>query len=345
VELVRHGEYGQAREVLKGVAPPNSADQQVAFHRLKAAVAAGLKEKEEAAREMQEALALRPEDSDLLLATAVAEVAAGDLQKAFSHASLSQESPTREALLGQILEARKDSEAAALAYRTAIKLAPEAEAYRLMLGLVLIRSQRSSEAVVALTESMHALPKSAKIRTLLGVAQYEAGYPDDAIHTLEDAIELTPGASAPRAALARIVLQSSGAPTQKTTNELCAGNAIVCAALHLRTAREKGDQTLIIRATETLKLGSQSDPIRNCELARAYEWSGEWTAARSVLERCVELDSSPQNHYRLGLLYHRLGLTEQAEHEMQIRRELLRHMSEQTALGQSALRGSGLGEQ
>ncbi len=59
------------------------------------------------------------------------------------------------------------------------------------------------------------------------------------------------------------------------------------------------------------------------------------------METCVQLDPSPQNHYRLGLLYRKLGLADGAQKEMQQRNAVLQRMSEQTALGLAALQALG----
>lgn len=196
----------------------------------------------------------------------------------------------------------------------------------------MIRRQHFDKAVQVLRSAVGALPRSAKILTLLGIAQYSQGYSDEAVLSLNDAIRADPHAGAPSAALAKIVLQSSAAPEQRTIASLCAWNPIVCSALKLRLARESGDRTLFSQATEALKLADENDAVGRCELARAYEWQGRLSAAQTELEACVRLDSTPQNHYRLGLVYERLGLSALAAREMARRQELLKSMSDQTAL-------------
>ena len=74
VTLAREKHYAEARDVLQSVPEPGPAAQKIAFHRLKAAVAAGLNDATGAATEMQQALAVAPSDPVLLLATAVAEM-------------------------------------------------------------------------------------------------------------------------------------------------------------------------------------------------------------------------------------------------------------------------------
>ena len=77
--------------------------------------------------------------------------------------------------------------------------------------------------------------------------------------------------------------------------------------------------------------------IGRCELGRAYEAIGNLAQARTEMEVCVRLDPSPQNHYRLGLVYQKLGLKNLAGNEMERRKQMLRKMSEETALGLNAL--------
>ena len=56
------------------------------------------------------------------------------------------------------------------------------------------------------------------------------------------------------------------------------------------------------------------------------------------MESCVQFDPSPQNHYRMGLIYKRLGMNELSQREMDLRRQMLEKMSEETALGLTALK-------
>ena len=345
VDLARHGKYAEARERMAGVPEPADLPQRIAFHRLRAAIASGLHEPERAVAEMRAALALAPADPNLLLGVAVAELQAGDLENALSHAQAVPENATREALLGDIQEKRGAYPDAAKAYRAAVALAPHEERYRLALGLELIEHQSFQAAIEILQSSAVAFPKSAKIRTLCGIAQYAAGYTEDAVRSLEEAISFDPKLDAPYAALAKIVLQSSAPPLPRVVDDLCGWNKLVCSALELRVARQSGDQNLRAKAIAGLKRTPADNAIGRCELARAYEWTNDLPQARTQMEACVRLDPSPQNHYRLGLLYRKLGLTALAEKEMTQRNEILRKMSEQTALGLEALEGFDAGRE
>lgn len=336
-EEARQGHYREARKLLQGVPEPGDLNQRIAFHRLKAAIATGLNEPAAALDEMNAAFALAPGNPNLLLALAVAELRAGKTEDALSHAQAAPESATREALLGDIQEKRGNVPQAIAAYEAAVRVAPDQERYALALGLELIEYQDFTKAVESLHASAILFPGSAKIQSLLGIAQYAQGYPEDAIRSLERAIATDPKFPGAYGVLARIVLQSSAPPSSRVVQDLCSWNSVVCGAVRLRVARERGDSALEARSLAALKLAGPRDPIGRCELARAYEWTGELQQARREMETCVQLDPSPQNHYRLGLLYRKLGLTTLAQKEMEQRRVILQRMSEQTALGMEAL--------
>ncbi|HZQ53944.1 MAG TPA: tetratricopeptide repeat protein [Bryobacteraceae bacterium] len=340
-EEARQGHYREARKLLQGVPEPGDLNQQIAFHRLKAAIATGLNEPAAALHEIKTALALAPGNPNLVLAVAVAELRAGKTEDALSHAQTAPESATREALLGDIQEKRGNVPQAIAAYEAAVRLAPDQERYALALGLELTEHQDFAKAVESLQSSAVRFPKSAKIQALLGIAQYAQGYPEDAIGSLERAIAADPKFPGAYGVLAKIVLQSSAAPPPRVVQDLCSWNRVVCGAVQLRIARQRGDSALQARSLAELKLAGPRDPIGRCELARAYEWTGELQQARREMEACVELDPSPQNHYRLGLLYRKLGLTDSAQKEMAQRNATLQRMSEQTALGLQALQALG----
>ncbi len=173
--------------------------------------------------------------------------------------------------------------------------------------------------------------KSAKLRTLLGIAQYAAGYNDDAIAALSEAIAIDPQMDSAYRCLTQIVLQSSAAPSAAVVKSLCAWNGVVCSALQLRVARETHDTALEAKAIAGLEHAPRNDVVGTCELARAYEWKNDAARARQPMERCVRLDPSPQNHYRLGMLYRKLGLTTLAHEQMELRAKTMQQMSEQTA--------------
>jgi tetratricopeptide (TPR) repeat protein len=306
VTLTREGRYAEARRALTGVQEPEDVRQKIAYHRLKAAIASGLKEAPAAANEMRAALALAPRDTQLLAATAVAELQAGQFPQAVN------------------------------AYQEAIRLAPENESYRIALATALIEHQAFESAI----DMLRASPKSAKLLVLLGLAQYGHGDNAEAIDTLEQAAALEPALDSPKRCLAGIVLESAKLPSQKTVDVLCAWDKTVCAALQLRRAREDGDAALEARSIATLEkatLKMEDSAVAHCSLGRAYEWRNQLKQAARQMEACVRLAPTPQRHYMLALIYRKLGDTARAHEELELRSKMLRQISEQATLTLNAL--------
>ncbi|HEY3454060.1 MAG TPA: tetratricopeptide repeat protein [Bryobacteraceae bacterium] len=301
VTLTREGRYAEARRALAGVPEPEDVRQKIAFHRLRAAIASGLNEAPAAASEMRAALALAPQDTQLLAATAVAELQAGQFPQAVN------------------------------AYQEAIRLAPESESYRIALATALIEHQAFESAI----DMLKASPKSAKLLVLLGLAQYGHGDNAEAIDTLEQAAALEPALDSPKRCLAGIVLESAKLPSQKTVDLLCAWDKTVCAALQLRRAREDRDAALEARSVATLE--REDSAVAHCALGRAYEWRNQLTQAAQQMETCIRLAPTPQRHYMLALIYRKLGDTARAHRELELRSKMLQRISEQATLTLNAL--------
>ena len=244
---------------------------------------------------------------------------------------------TAKAVIGDIYEKRGNFAESANAYRAAVRLAPGQEQYRVALALALIRHQDFLAAAELLQQSKPLFPRSAKLRTLLGIAQYSHGDSAEAIPSLIDAIAADPSAEPAYRCLAQILLQSSAPAPPAATERLCKWNSTVCSALKLRLARQADDAALQEEAIAGLQRAS-NDPVARCELARAFEWTDRIAEARTEMEACVRFEPSPQNHYRMGLIYKRLGMNELSQREMDLRRQMLEKMSEETALGLSALK-------
>jgi len=340
VALARQKHYSEANKILQGVPEPSQVSQRIAFHRLEAAIASGLNDNATAAQDMRAALELAPNDPGLLLATAVAELQAGLLDGALRHADQAGDNSMAHALVAEVQDRRGDHRKAASAYRAAVALAPQREDYRIALGLELMQQPDFRPAIEMLQKAVPLFPNSAKLRTLLGIAEYVAGYNNEAIAALADAISIDPKLDSAYRCLTQIVLQSSTAPPASVVDSLCSWNQVVCSALKLRIARETHDTALDAQAIAGLKLAPPGDVVGTCELARAYEWNGELSKARAQMEECVRLDPSPQNHYRLGLLYEKLGLSELAHKEIELRTQTLQRMSEETAMWLKALQAS-----
>ena len=337
VSLARAGRYREARVKLAGVPEPQTLPQRIAFHRLKAAVASGLGESATAADEMQTALRLAPSDPALLVGTAVAEEGAGHWDASFSLAQRAGENATAKAVIGDIQEKRGRFNEAVDAYGQAVALDPGREQYRVALGLEWMEHGAFDQAIEVLRQSSPLFPKSGVLRTLLAIAVYARGEAKESEQILNDAITADPNYSPAYRCLSKIVLESSAAPSEETLQALCRWDKIVCSALQLRVARESNNAKLRDQAIEVLTRAPQTDAVSRCALGQAYEWSNQLAKARAATEACVALNPSPQSHYRLGLLYKRLGETASAQKQFAAREELLGKMSEETAVALGAL--------
>jgi uncharacterized protein HemY len=98
-----------------------------------------------------------------------------------------------------------------------------------------------------------------------------------------------------------------------------------------------GDSTLETQAIADLKRAPKDNAVARCELGRIYQADRQFTEARAELEACIQLDPSPQNHYRLGLVYNRLGLAELAQKQMELRAAAEQRMSEENARREKAV--------
>ena len=337
VTLTREKRYAEAHKLLQGVTEPADTAQRIAFHRLKAAIASGLGDSKIAAGEIRHALELAPADSGLLLATAIAELQAGLLDDALQHARSAGATAQAQAVVGDIQEKRGEFVEAAKAYQGAVALAPDREQYRIALALELVEHQSFTPAIAVLQQAAPLFPKSGKLRTLLGIAQYGEGDAAGAEKSLAEAIAADPKLEPAYAYLSHLALESSAAPPDEVLKALCNWNPTVCSAMKLRLARERDDAKLRGEAIAGLKRAPPNDPVARCELGRAYEWTEQFAAARTQMEECVRLEPSPQNHYRLGLIYRQLGLTQLADQEMALRKKAMDNMSEDAARRAQAL--------
>lgn len=338
VELTKQRKYAVAQGLLAGITEPSEPNQRIAFHRLKAAIASGLGQSVVAAHEMESALTLAPDDSDLLTAAAISELQAGLLTDALKHGQAAGNTAAAKALVGDIEEKRGNYAASTRAYESAVGLAPDQESYSVAFALHLIRHQDFAKAIATLQRSMQQFPKSGKLRALLGIAYYAMGETQDAISALEASIAVEPNLDATYHSLAQIVLQSAAVPTSKVTADLCFWDQFVCAALQLRTAHADQDGPSEIKAIAKLQQAPPANVMAHCELARGYEWTSRLPEARIQMEECVRYEPSPQNHYRLGLIYQKSGMTEDAKKELELRSRQIQQMSEQTSAGLDALR-------
>jgi tetratricopeptide (TPR) repeat protein len=335
--LAREKRYADARKSLEGAAEPVALPQRIAFHRVKAAIASGLGDAALAANEMHTALALAPDDPPLQVATAAAELQAGLLDDALRHVQAGANTAAGQALLGDIQEKRGEYVEAVKAYQTAVALAPDREQYRVALALELVQHYTFEPAIAVLEQAAPLFPRSGRIRTLLGIAQYAAGRLEDAESAFTDAIAQQPDIEPVYEYLALVALESPSPPADRMLQSICSHQAIACAALQSRAAIANGDSAGEARAVAELKRAPKDSAVARCELGRIYQAEGQWADARAHLEACVQLSPLPQHHYRLALVYSRLGLTDQAQVQMDLRKKAEAQKAEELARRQSAV--------
>lgn len=335
--LTRAGRFREARDVIASVPVPAPIPQQIAYHRLKAAIASGLQDNNTAAQEMEAALALSPEDQLLRLATAVSEEQAGRPDQAIALLSRAQGSADAKGLLGQVLERRGRHVESISAYREAVRLDPGREAFRLALGRELIALGAFEQAKLGLDDSLTKFPRSAPLLTLLGILEYSGGQTDAARQILPRAIAADPAYKPAYRVLARIVLDSSGTPGREEVVSLCRWDKITCSALQVRLARDRNEKELEARSIAELRDAPSGNATAACALGQAYAWSDQPQQARVKMETCVKLDPTPQNHYRLAQIYRKLGQTALAQAQLEARNKLLKVLSDQTAKAADSL--------
>ncbi len=336
--LARAGRFAEAREAIKNVPGPATLSQQIAYHRLKAAIASGLHEESEAAKEMEAALALSPNDRSLVLATAVSEEQAGHVEKAVDLLSQMDESAEVKGLLGRLFEKQGRNAESIKAYRDAIRLNPSGETLRVMLCRELIALGAFDQANSELKDSLRDFPQSAPLLTLFGILQYSGGQPERAKEIISRAIHADSRYQPAYVSLARMALESSSTPGKDEIAILCGWDAITCSALEVRVARDNNDKQLEERSIAVLRDAPPDNGTAACALGQAYAWDDRPEQARPKLENCVRLDPTPQNHYRLAQVYRKLGESQLAQEQLAARGKQLKTLSDQTARAADSLK-------
>ena len=182
------------------------------------ALYSGLGQYEPAGRRLEAALALRPGDPGTLLEICLLrsreerlEDARGACARA---ASAAPENAEAQFASGDVLHYLQEEEAAARAYRAAIRLDPDHARARFRLGLLLFEAGRTAEAIPVLTpavESEAAAPEHlAGGLTTLGRA-LAASDPDAAARRLREAIDVSPTVPEPHLHLGNLLARSEDA--------------------------------------------------------------------------------------------------------------------------------------
>lgn len=192
--LAQLHKYKEAQAALAGVAPPTDAEHRLVFYRVKASVALGLGDAHTAAVEMEKALALKPSDKGLIMATAVAELQSKNAKRA---AGLAEPvySQTHNPEVGLIvleaqLESHADFHATVNQLRSTQLESADALALHQHLAALLIGYGEYGDAIPDLQTAADSDPKSAELQYNLTLAEFRAGHLDDAEKNAEKCKEL-----------------------------------------------------------------------------------------------------------------------------------------------------------
>jgi len=194
VVLARLHKYKEAESALAGLSPPTDREARIRFYRLKASVALGLGKATAAASEMEKALALKPDDEGLTLATAAAQLQSGNWQRA---ADLTKpifgatHAPTAGLmLLESQLGANMDFQPTLDALRANARNTPNELAIRQRLAELLVAHSKFSESVEDFQRANELSPGRSDLLFNLALAQFQAGRLDDALASAGKCTEL-----------------------------------------------------------------------------------------------------------------------------------------------------------
>jgi len=367
VGLTRQHRFAEADRLLEGVKAPENRTQAIAFHRLRAAIDAGLKRPKESAEEMRAALSLSASDPALINATAIADLVWLEAQlKAPGHPDLAatiadlqglkakglKDSGEMEELLGEAYEAVGDSVSSARSFQEAVRLSPGEERFRIALAVELMRHQTFEPALAILKRSMIDFPRSARVRTAFALTLFLSGKEQEGIEQLLEAISLDPAFTPAIRYLGDIAANQGPAPEERVVKAECdyadahpsddESNAY-CGALEARLATnnpETADWRPILRRLALAASGSRNSSIARCEYGKALYETHDWVKARSELQSCVRLDpNSVEGHYRLARVYERLGEKDLAHKELALRAEASNRLAAANNAREQSVRG------
>lgn len=189
VVLVRLHKYKEAQSALAGLSPPADPDEQIAFHRLRASAALGLRNAADAAAEMEKAFVLKPDDMRLAVATAVAQLQAKNWQRAADLAepvfSQTQDSDVGLILLEAQLGAHADFHSTLETLRAQKLPLTQELAFRQHLAEILIAHGDFADSIEELGRVVQLDPNRADLRFNLALAEFKAGRVAEALTTAE----------------------------------------------------------------------------------------------------------------------------------------------------------------
>jgi len=332
-QLASHEDFKATLESLRALSLP---DEQKLDLRIRAAeILASADKHAEAAEELQQAVTMAGgQDATLLYNLAVEQYSSGQFDDAFRTLEPLQaqnDSAEIENLLGDIEEQRGNTSAAVHNHQNAIAMAPGEERYRLSLGAELLQYRAYDPAVTVFQQAAELFPNSARIYVGLGMAYYFLEKYNDSVAAFLHADKLDGDSGRAISYLGATEVESAAGPSQGAVDAICgratsnasdSTAATWCGALLFRKAYLADNQSAapdVIRRLRVATKLAPSDPVANCSLGHALEWTEQLAEARHWLEICVrQRPDSAEDHYRLSRVYQGLGLKQAAAEQAKL---------------------------
>jgi tetratricopeptide (TPR) repeat protein len=178
--LARLHRYAEAETALKGMEPPHEPAKRIGYWRIKGSIALAEGHQTAAAQDMENALAVDPEDAQMRLAAGLAEIEARRWRQAIQALRPVFDSTHNAraglALLEAEIAARQDaSRTLTILDGLALPAADDAR-LRVRIGRILIHAGMKTEAVGEFERAVKESPPDAGLLYDLALAQFEAGH-------------------------------------------------------------------------------------------------------------------------------------------------------------------------
>lgn len=297
--LTRMHRYNEAQRALAGLALPSNREEQIAFHRLKASVNLGLGNSLGAASEMEHALALKPADLGLNVATAAAEMQSKNWRRA---ASLAEPIFTRSHDPGVGLVLLEAQMGMSSGFRQTLEVLrsitlPRVEEveFRQRLAELLIAHGQVSESVEEFKKAADLDPSRVDLIFNLALAQFRAGLLDDALESAEKGKTLSDNAD----------LEDLLGDIQEARGDNMAAARSYQAAVALAPNEEKYRLSLAVELIRHKNFDAAKLVLKQAEELQAKSWriqfalgmveyfTGTDEEATRILIRAVDLAPAP----------------------------------------------------
>jgi tetratricopeptide (TPR) repeat protein len=192
--LTRLHRFKQASTALSNVVAPEPSAERIGYFRLKAAISAGLGNLPSAAAEMEKALATAPDDTQLQIATAAAQLNSGNAERAITLLKpIFSSAPDPEPgllLLQAQLASHNDTEQTLRVLRSVQLPGQDELALREHLAEILIAHNDFSEAANDLRRAAQLNPGNPETYFNLALAQFKSGALQEALLSAQKAKDL-----------------------------------------------------------------------------------------------------------------------------------------------------------